>query len=244
MDQGNFVARVKDCISICRRTNAPKFLGFLSAEEVAKAEPILKKSDVKYRFFGGFPLAERRCLGVFPDWCENAEFPFDAVTFTYPKAYHLTHRDFLGAIMSLKISRESVGDILVGEGNAVIFLSKTVVKHVLSEIKKVGAVGVEGKIDLPEVLPEVSSKVSLRDTVASKRLDCIVSAIAGTSRSMAITLVSAGKVSVNSVLCQKPTRTVTAGDNITIRGRGRFTVEAVDDISRKGRIILIYSKFV
>lgn len=237
-------ARVGDCLNLCLKTGAPKFLGFLSADEAAFARQYLSCNDARYEFFGGFDFAERTFLGVFPEWAEKIKFPVSAVTFTYPAAYRLSHRDFLGALMSLKISRECVGDILVGEGTAVVFLSETVAPHVLNEVKKVGAVGVKAVPGVPDVLPEVSNKVTKTDTVASARLDCIVAAVTNTSRGKAAEYIAEGRVCVNSVVCQKATKIISAGDSITVRGKGRFSVESLSDRSKKGRIILVYGKFM
>lgn len=243
MEQSLIEARIEDCVSLCLKTDAPKYLGFLSAAEVSFARNCKVLSGVNHGFSGGFDLAERQILGVFPDWMREPQFPVSAVTFSYPASYKLTHRDFLGTVMALKISRDSVGDILVGDGTAVVFLTDYVAGHVLSEINKVGSVGVKGKPGLPDVLPELSKKIFLSDTVASCRLDCIVAAVTNTSRTYAAQLIESGLVSINSVLCQKVTRAVGEGEVITVRGKGRFTVEDIGGRTKKGRTVLKYSKF-
>lgn len=243
MEQNLIEARIEDCVSLCIKTDTPKFLGFLSAAEINFARNCKVLSGVNHGFSGGFDLAERRILGVFPDWMSKPRFPVSAITFLYPASYKITHRDFLGAVMALKISRESVGDILVGEGTAVVFSTDCVAPHILSEINKVGLVGVKGKPGLPDVLPELSKKIFLSDTVASARLDCVVAALTDTSRNNASELIKNGLVSINSVLCEKVTRTVAAGEIITVRGKGRFTVEDLGCRTKKGRTVLKYSKF-
>ena len=244
MDLNQIGARVDDCVSLCLKTDMPKFLGFLSADEAAFARNRLAGVEIRYEFFGGFNLAERTFLGVFPEWVGEAYYPISTVTFNYPEAYHLSHRDFLGALMSLKISRESVGDILVGDSVAVVFLSEKVAPHVLTEIVKIGSVGVKAVSGMPDVLPEVSKKEIMTDTVASTRLDCIVASMTNTSRNKAAEYISDGRVCVNSVVCQKATKSVTEGDTVTVRGKGRFTVESLSQRSKKGRIILVYGKFM
>lgn len=243
MQQDLIEARIEDCVSLCRKTEAPKYLGFLSAAETEFARNLKILSGVNHGFSGGFDLAERRILGVFPEWMSEPRFPVSAITFTYPVVYKLTHRDFLGAIMSLKISRESVGDILVGEGKAVVFVTDYVAPHILSEINKVGSVGVKGERGLPDVLPELSEKIFLNGTVASSRLDCVVAALANTSRAHAAELIENGFVTINSGLCQKVTRAVNVGETVTVRGKGRFTVEDLSCRTKKGRTVLKYSKF-
>ena len=49
----------------------------------------------------------------------------------------LSHRDYLGALMSLGIERKTLGDILTHEDEAVIFLKKSITPYVLENLDKV-----------------------------------------------------------------------------------------------------------
>lgn len=68
-------------------------------------------------------------------------FPVGAVTFSFRKSDTLTHRDILGALMSLEIKRELLGDILTAEGYAVVFVHENAIELV-SSVDKIGRVGV------------------------------------------------------------------------------------------------------
>ena len=129
MDIALLPARIDDLRQQCEKTNTPKFIGFLTAEEVALATKTLKH-DKNYCLFGGYDTAERVMIGFLPEWCDNPVFPITPITFTYRKCDKLSHRDFLGAIMSLGVARETIGDILVEEGRAVIFVSNDVFRFV------------------------------------------------------------------------------------------------------------------
>ncbi len=244
MDADLFPARVRDTAQLCERTATPRFLGFLTPSEAAVALTVIRGFSCKTAFFGGYESAERTVLACLPDWCEEPDFPITAVTLKYRTCDRLTHRDFLGSLMGLGITRESVGDILCEPGRAVIFLSNDILRYVTEQLRKVGAVGVEITPGAEEPLPQVSKKVSATDTVASLRLDCVVSALCGCSRKAASEYISHGLVRIGSVACDKGTHTVAAGDSVTVRGVGKFSIENVDSLSRKGRIILKYSKYV
>ena len=244
MDAELLPARVCDAANLCDRTDTPRFLGFLTPVEVARAVAVLKNNRCRYCFFGGYDSAERTVLGCLPDWCEEPDFPITAVTLRYRTCDRLSHRDFLGALMGLGLTRESVGDILVEPGRAVLFLLNEIAPYVLSQLEKVGAVGVTAESGFVSPLPQASKKVSASDTVASLRLDCVVAALCGCSRKTATEWIEDGKVSIRSVACDKVTHTVSAGDTVTVRGVGKFTVNNTDTFSRKGRIILQYSKYV
>lgn len=243
MDINLLPARIDDLKCICEKTNSPKFIGFLTAEEAALAVKQFELGD-KYSLSGGYVGAERVMLGVFPDWCEEPVFPINPITFTYRVCDTLSHRDFLGALMALGITRETVGDILIEKGRAVAFVADDVSKFVFTQIDKVGNVGVTLTKGFVEPLPNASKKQSFSVTVASTRLDCVVAALCGISRGQATEQIADGYVSVNSICVTKPTVSIRANDKVTVRKRGKFEITSCDEHSKKGRIILKYDKYI
>ncbi len=244
MEEKVLLPRFEDALENCFRKDIPIFLGFLSEGETARAIEFFGKTKSNISFYGGFEGALRRYLCVCPDWCENVKFPISAVTFSYRKQDKLSHRDFLGSIMALGITREKVGDILIQDGRAVVFLCEDIAEFVKNEIVKVGRVGVSASFGYEEPLPELGKKVELSTTISSNRLDCVISAICDKSRNKAQEIIENSYVSVNSFLIEKPTKCIFDGDVISVRKTGRFNIVSITDISKKGRIILKYEKFV
>lgn len=244
MDSELLFARVKDIAERCRKTNAPQFLGFLSEENAQILADFLKNSDVGFRFYGGFDEAKRVYLACLPDWCEEVEFPICALTIRYNKAFSLSHRDFLGSVIGLGIERDKIGDILIEEARAIIFLSKEITPFVKEQLSKVGRVGVTVEEGFSLPLPVLSLKKEFTDTVASLRLDCIVASICSVSRNTATELINDNRVILNSFTQQKSTVKVANGDVISVRGIGKFEIVNTDEFSKKGRTILKYTKYV
>lgn len=243
MDIELLTARINDLKNSCQKTNSPKFIGFLSGEETAKAKAQLNQTN-NYLFFGGYDGAERVMLGLLPEWCNQPVFPIKAVTFKFRECDKLSHRDFLGALMALGIARETIGDILVEQGRAVVFVVDSVLKFVLTQVEKIGRVGVAVTEGCDNPLPQMSKKLSFTDTVASMRIDCVVSAICGISRNKASDKITDGLVLINSVCVNKTTATVKSGDKITVRKMDKYDITECDEHSKKGRIILKYDKYV
>lgn len=243
MDSKLLVARVDDIKQISDKTNTPKFIGFLTPQELSVAIKQFKIGD-KYRTFGGYEDAERVMLGVLPDWCDEPVFPIKAITFKYRECDILSHRDFLGALMALGITRESIGDILVEKGRAVVFVTDDVLKFVLTQISKIGNVGVDMTEDFLLPLPQIGQKQSFSVTVASTRVDAVVAALCNMSRNAATQKICDDHVLVNSVCVNKATSNIKAGDKITIRQKGRFEITSCEGRSKSGRIILKYDKYV
>lgn len=243
MQSNLFDQRVSDTADICEKNSALKFLGFLSPEEAKLADEILKHRIIRYGFFGGYEAAQRVFLGCFPDWAEAIEYPIASVTATFRKADRLSHRDVLGSLMALGIKRETVGDILE-EGRAVIFLAEETADYVLTQLEKIGRVGVTLQKGFTPPLPMGQTFKDFSATVSSARLDCVICALANLSRTDAARIIEQGFVRLNSVEVQKVTRQVEQGDIISVRGSGKFIVESLSERTRKDRIILKYKKYI
>lgn len=242
MDINLLPARIKDLKEISYKSNSPKFIGFLTVEETAVAVKQFASCN-EYTLFGGYEDAERVVLGVLPDWCDECSFPVKAITFKYRECDKLSHRDFLGALMSLGIARETVGDILVASGRTVVFVRDDILSFVMTQINKIGNVGVETVEGYTEPLPQTGEKLPFVATVASMRIDCVVATVCNVSRNCATEKIADGCVFINSICVTKPTTIVRAGDKVTVRKTGKFYITDCDQYSKKGRIILKYDKY-
>ena len=237
-------ARVKDTADICLKTSRPKFFGFLSAGQAVLAKQILENFVCRSEFWGGYEGAERVMLGCFPEWADGSDFPVCAVTFTYRKGDSLSHRDFLGSLMALGITRETVGDILIEQGRAVAFVTAEIKDYILNQITKIGGTGVTVSEGCKELLPAADRLEEFTDTCASERIDCVVSSLCGYSRGKAAEVISQGLVTVNSETAEKLSKTVAAGDVISVRGKGKFLMDSLETRTKKNRIVIKYKKYI
>lgn len=235
-------SRIEDTVRLCDKRNAPCFLGFLDEQEQAEARLWLshRLSPQSYSFNGGHEEAERRILGVFPDYMEAQDgvYPLKAVAFHYRTVRKLTHRDFLGTLLSLGIRRETVGDILCGDGLSVVFLREEIASFVCEQVDKIGGEGIRITVDYDGELPQVHTFLPISETVASARLDAVVKALLHTSREEAATLIRTGLVSLNHQPVENVSAAVEAHCVISVRGSGRFYVDGVGPETKKGRLAL------
>ena len=204
MDSALLKARLISIRNQCEAQGKPQFLGFLSEEERALCENMLSKTD-NVMFFGGNEGALRTVLGIFPSEIKprGKAFPITAVTLTFRPQDKPSHRDFLGAVLALGIKREAIGDILIGEGFAVLFATVSVVKLIFAELKTVGRVGVKVEIGFSGELPKGDERSEITFTVSSLRIDCVIAAICSCSRNTADELLSEKRVSINSVPAER-----------------------------------------
>ncbi len=237
--------RAQDLMQAAENKSCPQFTCFLSEEESASLAAVLPKFS-RYSLFGGYEGAARTVMAFLPDWAEKGgiEYPISPLTFIFREEDKLSHRDFLGTFMSLGIKRETVGDILIESGRAVAFFKKEIAGFVAQQITKVGGCGVQIINGFTQPLPSIGKKQPVSCTVASMRLDSVLAALINTSRSVAEGMLCDGLVSVNSVLSEKATRAIKAGDKISVRGYGKYEIISCGDFSKKGRIILKAEKYI
>lgn len=242
------LARVWDKYEQAERKNIPSSTIFLSPREQQLAQAMLNAAGVRsgYVFDGGFESAERKILIFLPDWMEGAagdELVFLRAAFHGDES--LTHRDILGSLMGLGITRERVGDILVSPHSADIVASPSLRDFFLREWSQAGRV----RLSVAEIergglcVPQAQVKV-IRDTVSSLRLDAVAAAAFSMSRGRAAELIAAGRVSLNHMPCLKGDKPVEEGAVITARGLGKAKLAQVGGLSKKGRIGITVERFV
>ena len=155
----------------------------------------------------------------------------------------LTHRDYLGALMSLGIRRECIGDILLSEDGAYLFVLDTVAPLVCDELSSVGRCSVCVRAGRAEELPGREERPAQTATVASLRLDAVLAAMLHISRGDAVQLVKSGMVEVNHVSTVSAHYEVFENDVFSIRGRGKYKLCGVGAKSRKGRTFVSYIEY-
>ena len=189
-------------------------------------------------------------LVYLPDYLEEDSLyeddsPLVCLRATYFEEDILSHRDFLGALMGAGIARETVGDICVGKGCCDFFVTAEIAPYILQNFLSAGRTRVHiSMIPLRDAqIPEPEVK-EIKDTVASLRLDSIVSSGFRIGRSLASQYICAGKAAIDGLPCEKPDKTVTEGMKISIRGLGKIKVHAVNGRTKKDRISVIIHRYV
>lgn len=138
--------------------------------------------------------------------------------------------------MSLGIERETVGDILVGNGRTVIFVKSDLRDYIVSQISKIGKTGVKLFDADMSNLPKGRGVEELSLTLSSMRLDNIVAAITGLSREKTKNLILSGNVSCGFIQSTNISREIKVGDTLVIRGKGKYILQAVEGQTKKGRL--------
>lgn len=229
------------------RRNIPSNTGFLSPRELDMARYLFGETEGLVAF-GGYEGAQRQMLCYFPDYMEPnllEDAPMICLRAEFYEKEALSHRDFLGALMGFGISRESVGDICVGTGSCDFFVTEEVAPSLLQSFYEVGRVKVRlSCISLAEAsIPEPEIR-EYKDTLASLRLDSVISSGFRIGRSLACSYIGSGKAAVNGLPCEKADKPVSEGAEISVRGLGKIKLYSVNGQTKKGRISVVIHRYV
>ena len=251
-DQRVLLARALDKLEQAQSRGIPVHTPFLSPAEQACVTDLLNAwGHPRHFFFGGYEGAERQICVFLPDWQEQEDWlsdpdgPVTALRALFPKDADLSHRDVLGSLMGLGITREKLGDILFGQDGCDVLCLADAAPILLSQWESVGRWKIKlERISLDRLEVRPPEVRTIRDTVATLRLDAVLASGFSTSRGKAADLISAGRVMVNHRECTKPDRTVAQGDVLTCRGLGKCVIKEVPGQSRKGRIMLVLERYI
>lgn len=243
------LGKIWDKYERCRVKNMPEHTAFLTPQEQELCRVLLRVigGAEEYTFFGGYDGAERKQLHFLPDWADQPEQTIAALRCSWYATEELTHRDLLGSLMGLGITRESVGDILVDKAGhaADVLATDTAAGFLLQEWYQAGRVKMQVKpIDLHDLhIPQAAVR-EIHDTVASLRLDNMIGAGFSLSRGKAADAIESGKVQLNWQDVTKAGTAVTAGDVITVRGLGKCELTAVGNPTKKGRYGVTIKRYI
>lgn len=237
-EQRLMLAHTYDVYARYKKTGIKCFTRFLTpADSDLAARAFGKDSEVC--LFGGYEAAERVIVGFS---AEKEEFPIDVIV-SHGNFSDVTHRDFLGSLMSLGITRGAIGDIIVCENVSYIFSEESLTDYImesLCEVKK------EKVINEKKCFSEINIErrfEEMRRSVASERADAVVGAVFSLSRQDAAECISHSAVTLNYMPLTQKDKKINSGDVISVRGKGKAIVEFSGDLSKKGRLFLDIKKY-
>ena len=243
------LAKLWDKINAGIRKNIPSNTCFLSPRELEMAKYLFGEWSGLHAF-GGYADAERKMLVYLPEYLEESalydeDSPCVCLRATFYPGDTLSHRDFLGALMGAGIGRETVGDICVGKSSCDFFVTAEIAPYILQNFLSAGRT----KLSLQQIpladasIPEPEVK-EIKDTMASLRLDSVISSGFRIGRSLAAQYVNAGKAAIDGLPCEKPDKQISEGMKISVRGLGKIKLVSVNGRTKKDRISVVIHRYV
>ena len=243
------LAKIWDKINAGMQRSIPANTAFLAPRELEMTRYLFGEQPGLCAF-GGYEDAERKILVYLPDYLEDESLyeedsPVACLRAEFFENDVLSHRDFLGALMGAGIARETVGDICVGKGCCDFFVTAEIAPYIEQNFLSAGRTRLHlSRIPLRQAqIPEPEVK-EIRDTLASLRLDSVISSGFRIGRSLAAQYVHAGKAAIDGLPCEKPDKAIDEGARISVRGLGKIKLISINGRTKKDRISVTIHRYV
>lgn len=248
-EEKQFISRLEDRLDRVENRYQEEVTDFLEPRMQLVAEEYLRSQKIsRYLFCGGYEGAERKRLVLYPEYSDPSCSMAGITLLKFQGRLDfvsVNHRDFLGAIMSLGLRREKLGDLLVMEDGCALFAEQEIAAYIMQNELRVKHVPLNVTEVSPDAFqpPEQTVK-ELHIMVVSMRLDTILAHGLNLSRSKAIDLIQAGKVKVNHSEVTDNDYQCRQEDLISCRGFGRMRVGELSGETKKGKLKVCLLKYL
>jgi RNA-binding protein YlmH len=249
-DEHKFVDKALDWIERAAEQHAVKRTDFLDPRQLFIVQSLANRhGDVAIRLDGGYEQAERKRAMIGPAYIdmleEDANIGLLAISSEDTQFGKLDHGDFLGSLLGVGIKREKLGDILVGDGVCHCLVTGDMIDYVHLHLRQVHRLRVMTEtLPLERLQTAEQTLEQMNLSVASLRLDGIVSDVYRLSRAKVLQPIKAGRCKVNWKPEEDPSKLLKEGDVVSLQGFGRFKLIEVEGETKKGRLRLKIGKFV
>lgn len=236
-EEKHLLARISDLFARAARGAVQSDFLDLRQQDLAQAAAV-NETGAAWHFDGGYEEAERKRLLIYPDWELQPDARIICLCIRHKEFRELSlgHRDYLGAILNLGIKRERLGDIVVQESKAFVFLDADLSDYLSQQLTRVKHSNVWLEpIKLEDFIFQSKPLKIVKLSLASLRLDAAVAGVYNLSRSDVNELIEAGHVKINQAEIYKSAASLKPGDLISVRGQGRFRIEELGGTTRKNR---------
>lgn len=216
------------------------FYGFEKQELVKNAFSTV--DDINHIFYGGYDKAER-VISAFLVNDNYDKFPVLCIKISGKFIEKLSHRDVLGALMSLGIKRETIGDIITGN-DIYVFVKEEIAEYIVLNLVSIGKYGVSPIICEDYIIEKEEKTEEIVAFVSSVRLDSVIRAGFNIRRTDCVKLIKDGRVVVSGKTITNPDYKPKENDSISVKGHGKIIYNNEDGTSRKGKIIINITKLV
>lgn len=202
----------------------------------------------QYKTYGGYGLSERQMAAFLPDALYyDYQYPIQIIEISPVNrkfAEELSHRDYLGAVMNLGIERCKLGDILIEDGKAILFAKEELASYIMEHLTRIRHTTAKTSI-LPAFEDSYEPRYEeLKGTVASVRLDTVLSLAYPLSRSKVTGLIEGARVFVNGKLVTSNGYRLKEGDILSVRKMGRIGYNGILSETKKGRYMVSIRKYI
>jgi RNA-binding protein YlmH len=246
-EEAPLIDRFTDWKNQTERRYKPRLTDFLDPRQQFILKSVIgNNGDVHVVFSGGYPGSERKRALILPAYVpyDETQFKLSFVEAVFASRFSsLHHSSLLGALLGTGVDRDKIGDLLVSERHAQFICAKEIESWLLLNLTAAGRTPVTCRtIDPASLIHKTESWIENEGTVASLRLDAVLSELYHLPRAKTAAFISHDLVKVNWQVIGKKDFEIREGDMISLRGYGRSKILAVEGLTKKNKIRLRYGK--
>lgn len=231
--------RIIDKIEMVMNNHVYESTDFLDPYVRSLARSILNRfNEIDYIENGGIEHSERKIITIFPQYLDSSTVEEDIVALRVTGDLEgLSHRDYLGGILSLGINRNKIGDILLHDDYVDYIVKSELSDFIMLKLEKVGNKKIKTeKTTLDKLIPVELEYKDIDRVLSSNRIDSYISACYNLSRKESGKIVKSDSVKINWENVEKPSVEVEKGDLISVKGYGRSIFHSIEGLTKKDNL--------
>lgn len=207
---------------------------------------VARGHGVAFASWGGYEQAERTIGCFFPrgETVDRDQYPLVCLHSAFSTKFcSLSHRDILGAFMALGLTRDCIGDIIIGDEDVFLFVAQQSSGLVAQSLTSAGKdAPLFSRAGRRRGSPSRGVRLST-PVAASLRLDAVIACAYHLSRSEASEAIRAGGIKLDHIPCDRVDAPVAEGAMLSMRGKGRIRLQRIEGLTRKQRIGLTFFRY-
>lgn len=233
----NFSSLIQEALD----QNRSILTNFLNPREQYILQTLVNRdSDLKLGLFGGFSGAENQRALIYPSYFspEEDDYLVQVFEIEYPINFaELEHRQILGTMANSGVQRNTFGDIVHNEGRWQVAVNAELADFFQNEIDRIGKIKVKMiPVVADDLLRIESGWETINTTIASLRLDLLISTGFSISRHRAKELIEGRRVQLNWMLVEKSDTIIALNDVISVRKYGRIKLVDILGTTKKDKL--------
>lgn len=250
-----FASNLIEIINKFVLNNYIMYTKFLNLYERSIAISILNKYNINYRIYLNNEWSERALIFLLPEEILNEGNDMQEIFSKYIKCVKiipsvknkLVHKDYMGAIYSLGITEENIGDIFISDDKAYFFIFNDNLNYFKYNLNSVGRSSV--KIEILSITEEEVEKLksdykNVKIIISSLRIDNILAHLFKLSRNEVKNKIEKGELFVNSKPIYFLAQNIKVNDIVSLKRCGKFKIGEIKEENKKGKYVINIKKYI
>jgi len=157
----------------------------------------------------------------------------------------LRHQYILGSLFALNLAINVYGDIIVGDDKYYIYVLPSIYNYIKSNLTMIGNNSVElVERDIDLLNNYIRKLENFEIIVSSLRIDNVISAITGLSRSGVIDKIKNKEILLNYNVLNNNSYNLRENDIFSVRKYGKYKYNQIIKYTKKNNLIISYSRYI